>query len=163
MLDLMLLGLFQHITSLHITSWGKRQHFVLKPQNHLAITRYRCYGSRDWQYPSRLKLPAAIAVIMGLHRGYGGGLDSPCAIVIKKSGLILPYPSPTYWKPLNWWMRTLWEMAGVVMPVIFLQMYLPLGCRRKGWTATFLDPEQAERHVGDATSAGGKKWRVDDW
>lgn len=50
-------------------------------------------------------------------------------------------------KPFNWWMRTLWEMAGVVMPLISLRIYLPLGWWREGWTTTFLDPGQAERRV----------------
>lgn len=115
--------------------------------NKLPLLCAICKPCDQW-HPSSLKLPEATGMIIGLWRGNSGALDSACAIVIKKPGLILPYPSPTYWKPLNWWMRTLWEMAGVVMVVIFLQMYPPLGWWREGWTTTFLDPEQAERYVG---------------
>lgn len=142
----------------------KSHRFAHKPRIKLALVCTACERC-DRRYPSCLRPPAATAVIMGLHRGNSGALDSPCAIVIKKSGLILPYPSPTYWKALNWWMRTLWEMAGVVMPVIFLQMYLPLGGWREGWTTTFLDPEQAETHVGRRCHIGGgwKSRRADDW
>lgn len=118
----------------------KSHYFIVEPPNHLVITRClwceQCMSRRDWQYPSCLKLPAATAVIMDLHWGLHWGPWFPLCYSHQKSGLILPYPSPTYRKPLNWWMRTLWEMAGVVIPVIFLQMYLPLGWWSRGWTAT---------------------------
>lgn len=98
-----------------------------------------------------------------------GPLIPPCAAVIKKSGLILPYPSPTYWKPLNWWMRTLWGMAGVVMLVIFLQVYLPLGCLEERMNDNFLGPRRGRKTRGPAvprlrgvkSERGGLAWLIE--
>lgn len=55
--------------------------------------RYVKFKSCDLQCPYCLELPAATAVIMGLHGGNSRALDTPHEIVIKKSSLILPLPS----------------------------------------------------------------------
>lgn len=116
------------------------------------------------QCPYCLKLPAATAVIMGLHGGNSRALDSPHAKVIKKSCLILPQPSPTTGNLLidGWGRYGKWQES--------LCRWFSFKCicqlagggkdeRQLSWTLC----RQKDMWDGDATSAGGEKRRMDDW
>lgn len=89
-----------NVTCQHLTFGGKSQHIALKPHNHLVVLSSYVGVSNlslllDSTFLASNCLPAFATVIMGLHRGNSRALDSSCAIVIRKSGLILPYSSPT--------------------------------------------------------------------
>lgn len=100
----------------------KIQLFTLNPSKSFSDNKPQLcenHKSNDQCHPSCHKLPAAVGMIRGTNRANTKAFYFPCGIAIKKAGLILPHPSASYWKPVNWWMRTLQEMAGVVMVVIF--------------------------------------------